>query len=108
MLRKANHGEVVLKEVSEIPEGAREVKCKDFVVVGESETLGNDHRVTVLEDTAVYEKNGILYIKNESPTEVYCPHTSRHTPVELPATIWRVDTAQEYDYLKMEKRNVTD
>ena len=108
MMRKVNHGEVVLKEVNKVPSDAKKIDCKGFVVVGESETLGNDHRVSVLEDTAVYEKNGVLYIRNESPSQVYCPHESRHSTVELPATTWRVDIAQEYDYLLNEKRNVAD
>ena len=107
-MRKVNHGEVVLKEVSEIPTGAKQVNSNSFVVVGESETLGNDHRVAVLEDTLVYEHEGALYIKNATPTNVYCPESVRHDTVELPASIWRVDIAQEYDYLKMEKRNVAD
>ena len=108
-LRKVNHGEVVLKEVNALPSNAKLLSNKDnFVIVGESETLGNDHRVAVLEDTLCYEVDGVLYIKNESATEVYCPVDVRHTPAELPASIWKVDIAQEYDYLLNEKRNVAD
>jgi len=108
MMRKIVHGEVVLKEVAEIPSSAKRMNVKEFIVVGESETLGNDHRVAVMEDTLVYEDNGVLYIKNESPTNVYCPSEVRHSPIEMPATQWRVDIAQEYDYLLQEKRNVAD
>jgi len=62
----------------------------------------------VLEDTLVYEDKGTLYIKNKSKSKVFCPSEKRHSTVELPDSIWKVNIAQEYDYLKMEKRNVMD
>lgn len=108
MLRKINHGEVILKEVDSIPEGAKELKANGFFVVGESETVGNDHRVSVSEDTGLFEIDGVLYIKNTSPEKVFCPKEDRHGTVELPSSMWRVDIAQEYDYLLHEKRNVAD
>ncbi len=108
MLMKINHGEVVLKEVRELPLNAKKIDVKNFVVVGESETTGNDHRVEVLDDTGVYEVNGVLFIKNDTPTKVYCPNSVRHAEEVLPDSIWKVDIAQEYDYLTQEKRNVAD
>ena len=108
MRRKINHGEVVLKEVNGIPKGAKKLLLKNFVVVGESETKGNDHRVAVMDDTEVYEENGTLYIKNETASKVFCPNPSRHSEETLPASTWKVNIAQEFDYVMMEKRNVAD
>lgn len=107
-MRKINHGEVVLKEVSEIPASAVEKKFSGHVVVGESETVGNDHRVTVLPDTQVLIDEATIYINNASDTDIHCPHSARHDTVVLPSGKWRVDIAQEFDYLAMEKRNVAD
>ena len=109
MLRKLNHGEVILKEVKEIPKDSKKLKVtQDYFVIGESETIGNDHRVKVLEDTMLFEKDGVLYIKNESPSQVFCPNDGRHDNETLPPSSWKIDISQEYDYLLQEQRNVAD
>lgn len=109
MLRKINHGEVMLKEITEVPENAKKINCNDnFIIVGESETLGNDHRVAVLEDTMLFEKDGVLYIKNDSESTIFCPNKQRHDTAVLPSSTWEIGIAQEYDYLTQEQRNVAD
>ena len=107
-MRMIKHGEVILKEVREIPKGAKLLKTKDFVIIGESETKFNDHRAQVLEDTLVYEHEGTLYIKNQTESKVYCPNPVRHATETLPDSIWKVDIAQEFDYSTQEKRRVAD
>jgi len=108
MLRKINHGEVIFKETI-LPKNANSIKNdKDFFVVGESGTIGNDHRITCKADTFLFEKDGVLYIKNDSPVDIYCPDESRHDTEVLPTSTWEIDIAQEFDYLTMEQRNVAD
>lgn len=107
-MRKLIHGEVIIKEINSVPKNAKLLNVKEYIVVGESETLGNDHRIAVLEDTLCYEKDGVLYIKNETESKVYCPSEKRHATETLPASVWEIGIAQEYDYLKQEKRNVSD
>lgn len=108
MLRKLNHGEIIFKETI-LPKDKTALKTTDnFFIVGESETVGNDHRVVIKEDTLLFEKSGVLYIKNDSPIDVYCPNISRHDTVALPSGSWEITVAQEYDYLTMEERNVVD
>lgn len=109
---KSMHGEVVIKTGFQIPQNAKPVDIKDdFIVVGESETTGNDHRIAVKDKSKVLffeDENGVLYMKNEIETEVYCPKAGRHTPVVLPPNIWKIDKRKEFDYLNMEVRNVRD
>jgi len=110
MLRKINHGEVVVKEVESIPDTATTINIKEnYIVVGESKTIGNDHRVSVSSGTTMYADNGKLYMKNISKEKIYCPIPQRHSEAELPAgSIWEFGIAQEYDYINEVKKNVCD
>ena len=106
------HGEVNFSPVGKLPKGLKKVNVKgNYHVVGESETTGNDHRVEVLEKDKVeiYEgENGVLYMRNEVPVNVYCPRDGKHeTQVKEPG-IWEIDKAKEYDHLEEEIRNVAD
>lgn len=106
-----SHGEVNFFQVNELPKGLIPISIEsDFVIVGESETHGNDHRVAVLdkEKVKLYEKDGILYMQNTIPVDVYCPNIDRHSTIELPPSIWEIDKSKEYDYLTQELRNVKD
>ncbi len=109
-LRKINHGEVVVLEASRVPSGAKKVVAKEnYLVVGESETIGNDHRISVSIGTTLYHSDGKLYVENSDDEKIYCPSPQRHCDSVLPGgSIWEFGIAQEYDYLTMEKRNVTD
>ena len=108
MLRKVNHGEVVVKEITELPIGLNKVVAKDFIVVGESETLGNDHRVAVLNDTDFYEKDGKLFMSVKTETTIFCPNDTKHSTKPIPEGLWEIDIAQEYDYIEQETRQVRD
>jgi hypothetical protein len=111
MKKHVSHGEVNFFETSVIPEGAKKINIKeDFYVVGESETHGNDHRVSVCdkENVEIYEKDGKLYLKNNVQTDVYCPNEGRHDRVVLEPSIWEIDSSKEYDYISQEQRNVAD
>ncbi len=108
-LKKINHGEVIFKEIPNLPKGGDVIKSgQDFIVVGESESEGNDHRVTLSEGTIVIEKDNKIYVQNTQKEKIYCPKKNRHSPIELPPNTWEISIAQEYDYIKMEKRNVKD
>ena len=52
--------------------------------------------------------NGVLYMKNTVPTEIYCLHTERHDTIILPEGFWQIDKAVEYDYLSAKVVNVAD
>ena len=107
-MRKGIHGEVLFVE-GEIPSDAKKVIVKDnFYVVGESETHGNSHRVAVKEGVELFKKDGVLYIKNEVETEIFCPNKERHDTAELPIGEWPVGRAREFDYLNDAERVVID
>lgn len=102
------HGETIIKKIEELPKNSIVIRASGHYVIAPSETTGNDHRVEVLDDTFIYEKYGVIYIRNESPTKVFCPNETRHATEVLEPGIWEIGIAKEFDYLKMEKRKVAD
>ena len=78
-------------------------------MIAESETVGNEHRIKIKEGVEFFgDANGVLYMKNTVPTEVYCLHAERHDTIILPEGFWQIDKAQEYDYLSARIIKVRD
>ena len=103
------HGECMIAEIDALPEGLRQRDDKDSIMIAESETVGNEHRIKVKEGVEFFEDvHGILYMRNTVPTEVYCLHEARHDTIELPEGLWQIDKAKEYDYLNAKVVFVTD
>jgi len=103
------HGECMIAEIDALPEGLKHRDDKDSIMIAESETVGNEHRIKVKEGVEFFEDaHGILYMRNTVPTEVYCLHEERHDTIELPEGLWQIDKAKEYDYLNAKVVFVTD
>lgn len=103
------HGECVIAEITELPEKLKRRDDKDSIMIAESETIGNEHRIKIKEGIEFFEDaNGVLYMKNTVPTEVYCLHTERHDTTTLPEGLWQIDKAVEYDYLSDKVIKVLD
>lgn len=102
------HGEVLIVKCKSIPSGATKLHTKEDIKIADSEVSGNDHMLQVKEGVEIYEQNGVFYLKNEVPVDVYCKIEARHDTITLEPSIWEIDKAQEYDYITMEKRNVAD
>ncbi len=104
------HGECVITQITELPQGLKKVQPKNgYVVVAESEVTGNDHRVCVKDkQVEFYEKDGVLYMKNLQPVEVGCVIEERHDTCELPEGTWEFKKALEYDPLEEVIREARD
>ena len=103
------HGECVIAEITKLPKNIKPRNEKESIMIAESETVGNEHRIKVKEGVEFYEDtHGILYMKNTVPTEVYCLHTERHDTIVLPKGFWQIDKALEYDYLSAKILKVID
>lgn len=105
------HGELVICSTKKMPAGnLKEVKPSEIgFILADSETSGNHH---VLENKTGIEvredENGILWIKNTEPVNVFCVDKQRHDTITLEPGIWEVDKAKEWDYEKEEVRSVAD
>jgi len=104
------HGEVTIHKISEMPKDLKAVKKfnKNAYKLADSETTGNHHLLEAKEGVELYESNGVLYLKNDVPVNVYCAIASRHDAITLEPAIWEIDKAQEHDYLTGMKRDVSD
>lgn len=104
-----SHGEVNIFRACALPKGINRIKGdgKKYIVA-DSETSGNHHCVEEKEGVEMYEKDGVLYLKNTVPTDVFCMVKDRHDTITLEPGIWEIDRAQEWDYLTQQRRSVSD
>ena len=105
-----NHGELcIFKSDKNIPVGAKKLSPEKIgYIVAPSETTGNHHVVEEKEGVELYEKDGVMYLKAEVPTDVFCVIKERHDTITLEPGIYEIEPAKEFDYLSGEKRNVAD
>jgi len=103
------HGEVCVKQVESLPDGIKSVKpISGRYIIADSETTGNHHCIEDIKGVEIYEKDGVLFMKNESPVKMFCVDESRHDTEILPSGIWEINRANEYDYLTEMVRSVAD
>ena len=103
------HGEVSLIKVLSIPKDATRVQTKGkYHIIANSEVSFNHHVIDVKDGVEFYEKDGVLYLKNDVETQVRCLMTERHDNIVLDPGIWEIDRQQEYDYYTESHRNVSD
>jgi len=112
MLRLIKHGEVLFFECKGLPKGLTQIEVQqEYIIVGESETHGNDHRVAVadkLKVKAYKDADGSLYMTNLDKTKVFCPKREKHGESELPESVWEIVKANEFDYVTNQVREVRD
>lgn len=104
------HGECFINKIKELPSGLSKAKKfnKNSYKLADSETTGNHHLLEAKEGVELYEKNGVLYLANEVPCDVYCAIENRHDNITLEPGVWEIDRVQEYDYLTGLSRKVAD
>ena len=103
------HGECVVVKIKEMPSGCKKVTPKSGrYIVADSETTGNHHCIEEIEGVEMYEKDGVLYLKNDVPVKMFCVDEKRHDTEVLEPGVWEIDRANEFDYLTEMKRKVAD
>jgi len=105
------HGEVQLFKVAKLPSGLKPVKLfkNDCYKLADSEVTSNFHLLEAKEGVELFEdSNGVLWLKNDVPTDVFCAIKERHDNITLDPGIWEIDRAKEYDYMTDLQRIVSD
>lgn len=110
-MKTFTHGEVLLMKANKLPNGLKKVKLfnKESYRLADSETSGNFHLLEAKKGVELFEDtNGVLWLKNDVPCDVYCAIKERHDNITLEPGIWEIDKAKEYDYITDLTRKVAD
>ena len=105
------HGECTINKVKKLPDGLKKAKLfnKESYKLADSETSGNHHLLEAKEGVELFEdSNGVLWLKNDVPCDVFCAIQERHDNITLEPGIWEIDRAIEHDYLTGMVRKVAD
>jgi hypothetical protein len=101
------HGEAIITSINKLPEGAVKQPHTGDLIIAASETVGNHHRIFCEEkEASLYERDGILYLKVESPVGVVC--ADKHDQAVLDPGVYQIGVQREWDYLEQMERSVAD
>lgn len=108
------HGELVVKvKKGKVPMGARKMKSVDgYYKVADSETTGNFHLLEDSQGIDMYEKDGVMYLRNSVDAKISCADQSRHDTEVIPPVdddeVIEISPAKEWDPYKKEIQAVVD
>lgn len=99
------HGDVILRGISSLPEGCKEVIRKgEKFIVAEGEMTGHNH-VIVETGAKLLELKGELYLEVLEPVTI--TH-EEHKAIAIPEGIYKIGRVQEHDYFEDMTRQVRD
>lgn len=104
MTNQNQQGDVLLRRVVAVPEGAKEVQRKNGRIEVMHGEQGHTHAIEDV-DAMFYEKDGKFYLKVTAPVALV--HEEHHTQVIEPG-IWEIGQVREYDYFQEMARTVRD
>lgn len=104
-MKQLQHGDVLIQEVKELPEGCREItRDHGRLILARGEFTGHNHVITA-EPATLYELKSELYLEVTEP--VVITH-EEHKPMTVPTGIYKIGQVLEYDYFAEMKRIVRD
>lgn len=113
-IRPIRHGEVILKEVEYIPEGAQLKEEVFSTIVAHSET-GHHHILEVKDKIdgskiKVFSWNGEKYLEVPQFSSLWHQKTGKdiHTPHEVQPALYKITIKKEFDYFQRVLREVRD
>ena len=85
------HGDVLLADVPEVPEGARR---RPDLVLAYGEATGHSHRIEPHDSAELYELDNVLYLRVSGPAATLVHE--EHAPIALHSGSYRVWRQREY------------
>lgn len=104
MTNQNQQGDVLLKRVNQVPDGAKKVARQNGRIVVMHGEQGHTHAIDDV-DAMFYEKDGKFYLEATKPVKL--THEEHHTQVVEPG-IWEIGQVKEYDYFQEMERTVRD
>lgn len=97
-------GDVLYWKINELPEGAKEVKRQNGIIVVMHGENGHTHAIAEV-DALFFEKDGKFYLKNKK--KVTLTH-EEHNHQTIEPGIWEIGQIREKDWLSGMVRKVID
>lgn len=103
------HGEVILKQISVLPEGAVLEKESKNYIVAHSET-GHHHVLESTTDFKVFLWKGDRYLEVPELAKLFHEKTGKdtHTPHKIVPGIYKINIKKHFDYFKGALEKVRD
>lgn len=103
------HGEVILKPIANLPEGAKLEKEAKKYIVAHSET-GHHHVLESLKEFKVFTWKDDRYIEVPAISELWHQKTGKdtHTPHEIAPGFYKVNIKKHFDYFAGALQRVRD
>jgi len=96
-------GDVLFKQVAEIPRGDMEIVTSGILVEGEA--TGHHHKLMPNSQVQAVKIGALLYVIAHVATKIL---HQEHKEIMLPPGVFFVDRVKEYDHFKEEVRRVID
>ena len=96
-------GDILFKEVKEVPRG--DTKIIETGILAEGEATGHHHRIMPNKDVRAAQIGAALYVIAHTAARIL---HEEHKEIMLPPGVYFVDRVKEYDHFKEESRMVAD
>jgi len=98
-------GDVIIERCDSMPDGKPGPVKGGKLILAEGEVTGHAHRVEKVANMEFVEKDGMFYLKSDTPFTV---EHEEHKEITVPAGIYKVRGVKEYDHWAEEARRVAD
>ena len=92
------HGDVILKQVPELPKNFHIITHQPFCVLAEGETTGHQHVLTAFQSNLllVETDDHERFVKLDSPAKLL---HQEHKPIQVSVGVYEILREREYDFL---------
>lgn len=104
MTNQNQQGDVLMKRIGNLPNGAKELERQNGRIVVMHGEQGHTHAIDDV-GAMFYEKDGKHYLVATKPVALV--HEEHHTQIVEPG-IWEIGQVKEYDYFQEMERTVKD
>lgn len=104
-MNQIQQGDVLIKRINKLPDGIKKKERDNgSIILAYGEVTGHAHRIIDV-DAMFYEKDGKLYLHNETPVQL---KHEEHNQITIEPGIWEIGQIQEKDWLSGMVRRVID
>jgi hypothetical protein len=99
------HGDVILKRITAIPQTAKTVKCEKQIVLAEGEITGHAHRILDLSGAELRQSGSVMYLHLDQPKDLV---HEEHGKLRIDPGDYEIDRVKEFNPFEREIRRIQD